>query len=168
MPYSDEQWTPIEDDLKPFLPSHAEVLRERKVQNTFARQNLGYLKSVSALMSYKNIALNGFALWSEYDSTLINSEVHSKIGKDRNAKINACDIIETCGSLKFFSKEATVFGSGRGGARHHPTRAGHMFRGEMFVWQYGMILLDAMFSIQEELLTKSPLSPDSILKSISN
>ena len=44
------------------------------------------------------------------------------------------------------------FGSSNGkGAAHHPTRAGHLFRGEVFAWQYGMVLLDALLTIKKDL-----------------
>ncbi len=49
------------------------------------------------------------------------------------------------------------YGSGEGGAAWHPTRGFHMLRGEAIVWAYAMPLLDAIFTLQQELLTTSTL-----------
>ena len=48
------------------------------------------------------------------------------------------------------------FGSVKGtGARWHPARAIHQYRGEMLVWMYGMVLLDAMFHVEKEIAASS-------------
>ena len=42
-----------------------------------------------------------------------------------------------------------------GGARHHPTRAQHMLRGETLAWNMAFALLDALFMLKEDSQTKS-------------
>ena len=43
------------------------------------------------------------------------------------------------------------YGAG-GGAKHHPTRAGHMLRGEAIVWVYALSILDAVYTLEQDLV----------------
>ena len=38
------------------------------------------------------------------------------------------------------------------GAAHHPTRAGHMLRGEAIVWLYALSILDAVYMLEQDLV----------------
>ena len=43
------------------------------------------------------------------------------------------------------------YSAGRG-ASHHPTRAGHMLRGEAIVWVYALSILDAVYMLEQDLV----------------
>ena len=41
------------------------------------------------------------------------------------------------------------------GAKHHPTRAFHMLRGEAISWLYTLALLDAVFMMEKDLQSET-------------
>lgn len=68
---------------------------------------------------------------------------------------DGCGAGSTC-DLKFFSQESMLYASDSGGgARHHPTRAQHMLRGETLTWNMAFALLDALFMLKEDITSKS-------------
>jgi hypothetical protein len=42
---------------------------------------------------------------------------------------------------------------GGGGAKHHPSKAFHMWRGEAIVWLHALTLLDAIYMLEKDLQT---------------
>jgi hypothetical protein len=43
------------------------------------------------------------------------------------------------------------------GAAHHPTRAFHMLRGEAIAWLYTLAALDAVYMLETDLKTATPI-----------
>lgn len=56
-----------------------------------------------------------------------------------------------CSALRFINSQTCRYWVTGGGARHHPPGAMHLFRGEVFAWIYGMIMLDAINMVEKGL-----------------
>lgn len=59
--------------------------------------------------------------------------------------------LASCGKMRFMSQETKWYGSDtRTGAKHHPTKAFHMLRGEAIVWLHALTYMDAIYTIEED------------------
>lgn len=157
-PYSSPDWTPESVHLPYWEATPAEVDNYKSIQAdykpyTSARFSGDIDKYPKAK---KQFAVSGFSFWNRYKHPKI--EVEEVIPEKERATMHTAapaHILVAC-KLKAFTKEASVFGSVKGtGAKWHPARAIHQFRGEMLTWLYGMVLLDAMYHVEKEIAASS-------------
>ncbi|RYG59418.1 hypothetical protein EON64_20250, partial [archaeon] len=150
VPYCSEDWHPSLANLPAWQPTESDIQSERDVIFKFhARTPSSQRFSQPYRNDYPYAAVHGFNVWEN------NGEcVAEKNG--RNATCNGLDAVEGC-AMKFMRKEASLYGQPSGkGAGWHPTRAFHMLRGEALAWLYGLVLFDAVFMLQQDLLSNEP------------
>lgn len=59
--------------------------------------------------------------------------------------------------MPFFDVRCCRYGSDSGqGANWHPTRAFHMLRGEAIAWIMGLVLLETVREVEEQLSGRTP------------
>jgi len=115
---------------------------------TWSSQSSSYLDMVGA---------HGFNVWQENDLCEYTNEKGEKV-----TKCSPEQIATVCGRLKFFSKEAAYYDNpNHGGAKHHPTKAFHMWRGESIAYLISMTMLDAIYMIENDM--KSGKTTDQLL-----
>jgi hypothetical protein len=151
VPYSNEDWTEESAGLQKWLPTADDVLKEKALLESYykARPSASrFMGSWVTVKGYEGLGPHGFNVWES--NPLCKT---MKNGKEVTA-CNGIDAAQDC-ALKFMTKEAAVYGTGRGAA-HHPTRAFHMLRGEAIAWLYAMALLDAIFMLEKDLKTTKP------------
>eukprot|EP00602_Paraphysomonas_sp_CaronLab_P002960 CAMPEP_0185031420 /NCGR_PEP_ID=MMETSP1103-20130426/18883_1 /TAXON_ID=36769 /ORGANISM="Paraphysomonas bandaiensis, Strain Caron Lab Isolate" /LENGTH=564 /DNA_ID=CAMNT_0027566945 /DNA_START=110 /DNA_END=1804 /DNA_ORIENTATION=- len=151
-PYSSEEWTEKSAGMNPWKPSRDDV-REQRAQffrsfekigptaRRFAESAYSYQKSGAPL------AVSGISGWDvEHDKAC------DEFGSTPQ-KCNLQFFFRNCSMLRFSSKENNEYGNPHGkGASWHPTRAGHLFRGELISWLYTLVFLDALYTVQDDLI----------------
>jgi hypothetical protein len=93
----------------------------------------------------------GYGVWNKNPlAEYVNAEGKVVIGTDGFTLGNSCE-------LKFFSEESMRYGSDNGGgAKHHPTRAQHMLRGDAIVQHLAFALLDALYMLRDDVESQTP------------
>lgn len=129
-----------------WIPTHADILKEKETLDAFssnassAARFTGWAKPGA---EFKGLGFHGFNVWEANPLCTINKSGTVKHG------CSAYDAADGC-TMKFMTKEASVYGIGWGKA-HHPTVAFHMLRGEAMVWLYAMAALDAIYMMEEDM-----------------
>lgn len=146
--YSSEDWTPESAGIKEWEPTIADINNERKLFNDFNKASQSSKRFSGILNDLKSVAAHGFNVWENNPLC-----TYQKDGKNQN-NCNGIDSVMQCG-IKFLTKEASLYGSDNNkGAGWHPTRAFHMLRGEFIAYVYTLILLDAIYMVEDQLKTK--------------
>jgi hypothetical protein len=148
-PYSSEAWTPQLAGLTPWAPTHADVLREKATLDDWNKAH----ESADRFTKWKNkgdaankaVAAHGFNVWEPNPKCVVPD---GKGGEKKNC--GGSDAARGC-EMKFMTHEAGVYGSENGrGATWHPPRGFHLLRGEAIAWLYGLALLDALYTVEED------------------
>lgn len=151
-PYCAEEWTvdsvqAPHTPLKHWTPTADDVAAQKAKMDEFDKAKHSYQRFFPAAYATA-LAPSGFNVWEG------NPKATAKF-KDGRTKtgVNAADAgIPKDTAVRFFSKEAARFDNPRGGgARHHPSKAFHMWRGEEIVWLHALTMLDAIFMIEKDL-----------------
>lgn len=140
-PYCAEEWT-VSSVQAPHTPlthktfTAADLAAEREKLNKFHGSGTGgsYQRFLSDSAYIASTAPSGFNVWQ-------TNPVTKKPGVD--------SVLPT---TRFFTAEAGWYDNpGKNGARHHPTKAFHMMRGESIAYLHAVTLLDALYMIIEDL-----------------
>ena len=149
-PYSSEEWTPESAGIKEWEPTIADVMAEKKLFNDFNKASQSSKRFSNILNEVKGVGAHGFNVWENNPLC-----TYQKDGKDQK-NCNGIDSVMQCG-IKFLTKEASLYGSDNNkGAGWHPTRAFHMLRGEFIAYVYTLILLDAIYMVEDHLKSRKP------------
>jgi hypothetical protein len=117
------------------------VYQERIDQNRFYVGGRGFYTN----WQWPKAPAYGYHVWFSNNQC----QLPNKDGK--LVECDGCGAGDSC-SLKFFSQESMQYGSDNGsGARHHPTRAQHLLRGEIMSWHMAFALLDALYMLRDEM-----------------
>lgn len=142
-----QHWSPTADDL---LQQRHKLSQYDTAQQSYDRYFPGAYKSA--------LAPSGFNVWiknplatAKYNAS--PSGAGSGGGEKVKRGVSAAEAgVEKDTAIRFFSKEAARFDNPSGnGARHHPSQAFHMWRGESIVWLHALTLLDALFMVEKDL-----------------
>mmetsp|Transcript_1648 Transcript_1648/g.2635 ORF Transcript_1648/g.2635 Transcript_1648/m.2635 type:complete len:589 (+) Transcript_1648:1216-2982(+) len=146
-PYCSEDWTPSAAGLPEWDPSLADIMAERDLLNKFNEDHSSAARfSGSFNREYSGIGIHGFNVWEKNKHcTFVNEKT-----KLTESGCNGIDSVQKC-ALRFMTKEAAEYGSGKNGAKWHPSRAFHLLRGEAIAWLYTMILLDSVYMLETAL-----------------
>eukprot|EP00603_Paraphysomonas_imperforata_P007121 CAMPEP_0114431818 /NCGR_PEP_ID=MMETSP0103-20121206/10815_1 /TAXON_ID=37642 ORGANISM="Paraphysomonas imperforata, Strain PA2" /NCGR_SAMPLE_ID=MMETSP0103 /ASSEMBLY_ACC=CAM_ASM_000201 /LENGTH=365 /DNA_ID=CAMNT_0001601433 /DNA_START=336 /DNA_END=1430 /DNA_ORIENTATION=- len=151
---SDNEWKPS----GPIHLSHNNVTKFMKDLIDVNRLGQSIGGNAASLMKQYSVVppVSGINVWFSYPKSLCRG-VGVDVGADGLKSCDVPSLMENCVDLKFLSKEASVYALG-GGASHHPARAMHMMRAELIAWSYTIALLEAMYSVREELVAKRTMS----------
>jgi hypothetical protein len=153
-PFSSEEWTPAAAGLDEWKPIQADVETEKDLLFKFNQANPSCSRFCRVFQNeYVGVVAHGFNVWE-----------NNKECKPNNC--NGIDAAQHC-LLRFMTKDATEYGSGKPGAKWHPTRAFHMLRGEALAWLYALAMLDSVYMIVEDLKKRPEGSTADSLKQLS-
>lgn len=145
-PYCDEEWTvdsvqAPHTPLKHWYPKEADLQEQRTKLNTFHGGGGSYQRFINDREYVASLAPSGFNVWQE-------NPVSKKCG---------ADMVDP--APRFFTKEAGWYDNpSQHGARHHPTKAFHMFRGEAIAFLHALTTLDAIYMIEGDVAGGADMS----------
>lgn len=160
----DTRKCPPSREEKP-LRSDSNYLPSKNI--TFTEENIKGFKDDMIFMNSKGQSMGdrAYGLMKSYPHAPPSSGMNvffnypNSVCQDVNPTLKNCgidNIMKDCSSLKFLSKEASVYSLG-GGVAHHPSRAMHMMRGEVIAWSYTLALLEAMYTIRRSIVSGGDL-----------
>lgn len=152
VPYCAESWSPAAAGLPAWSATVSEVEVEKEALFRYHLRGASVGRFVGSFRGdYPSAGLHGFNVWEKSEECVLTA------ADGRNSTCNGIDAVEGC-AMRFMTREASLFGQPSGkGAAWHPPRAFHMLRGEALSWLYGLVLLEAIFSVQQDLLTGASL-----------
>ena len=136
-PYCDEDWSVGSvPGLAHWTPTPTDIAAQRTKLDLY--HGTSGLQSYGRFLPDKDyiaaLAPSGYNVWQR--NGIIKTEPAEYYGPDKS---------------RFFSKEAMVYDSpNKGGAKHHPSKAGHIWRGESIAFLLALTLLDAVYMIERD------------------
>jgi hypothetical protein len=150
IPWIAEHWTPeLANIHDKYMPSQKDVRKLKATLNQWYEDGNSVLRFTEDLGGgYSGVGPHGFSVWGESKSICFN-EMTNQSG------CVAFDVKGECyskGGPHWMTKEAAMYGSASGtGAQWNPTWGMHLLRAETMAYNYANILLDAIYTVEEDL-----------------
>lgn len=141
-PFSDHEWTPKSAGIEDWKPKTTDLAEWKKTMDQFAQAHDSHARFTGSWgndKAYAGVGKMAFNVW----------EGNSKAIYDGKGGQMGFSIASPCGNMRFMTKEASVYGLGKG-ARWHPTRGFHLLRGEFIAWNHALPMLDAIYMVKED------------------
>lgn len=151
VPYCAEEWTIASVQapharLEHWNPTADDISEQISILDAFNKGHSSYHSFLSDENYVEALAPSGFNVWAgnpQCKFTQLDGTVKSNCA--------AADYTKA-GLSRFLMKDAWKFDSPNfHGAKHHPTKAFHLWRGESIVFIHALAILDAIFMIEKDL-----------------